>query len=279
MRHAFFDGLRPTLHIAHRGGAALAPENTMVAFRAAVEVWHTDMLELDVHRSRDGELVVHHDPDLDRCTNGRGPLAERTWAELEDLDAGWHHPAHRGAGLRLPRLVEVLEAFPRTRLNVELKASDPALVTDFVRLLRQRGEVDRVCCGSEIDDVGEALRAALPEGCHFLPRGALTAWVTGALQGASPAAPAGYHVVDMPMTWQGMNLVNDRLVSAADRAGLWVNVWTVDEEPDMERLRDLGVGGIMTDRPDRLRRVLGPGPGRQGSPDGLAGRDRRPLSP
>src|SRR5215470_8949667 len=134
MRHAFLEGLRPTLHIAHRGGAHLAPENTLPAFRAAVERWRTDMLELDLHATRDGELVVSHDPTVQRCTDGDGRIADQTFAELQRLDAGFHfssdggrtHP-FRGQGARMPTFREVLRAFPGLRLNVEVKAEAPGV--------------------------------------------------------------------------------------------------------------------------------------------------------
>ncbi|HZG41378.1 MAG TPA: glycerophosphodiester phosphodiesterase family protein, partial [Longimicrobium sp.] len=106
---AFLRGLRPTLHISHRGGAALAPENTLDAFRLAVERYRTDMLELDVHLTRDGEWVVAHDDTLERCTDGTGPLAALTLAELRRLDAGFGFSPDegrtfpfRGRGARIP---------------------------------------------------------------------------------------------------------------------------------------------------------------------------------
>src|SRR5689334_5224836 len=109
--HPYLRGLRPTLHIAHRGGSALAPENTLAAFARAVDEFHTDVLELDVHATRDGELVVAHDPDVARCTDGEGAIAERTYAELAALDAGYRFTRDsgatfpfRGRNVRIPRL-------------------------------------------------------------------------------------------------------------------------------------------------------------------------------
>src|SRR5262244_924500 len=134
MRHPFFEGLRPTLHIAHRGGALLAPENTLPAFRAAVERWQTDMLELDVHATRDGELVVSHDPTLQRCTDGEGRIGDHTLDQIQQLDAGFHFSPDggrttpfRGRAVRIPTFREVLRAFPRMRLNVEVKAEAPGV--------------------------------------------------------------------------------------------------------------------------------------------------------
>jgi len=124
----FLEGLRPTLHIAHRGGSLVAPENTLEAFRLACERYRTDVIELDVHVTRDGALVVAHDPDVDRCTDGAGPIAAMRLDELRRLDAGHRFTADdgasfpfRGRGVRIPTLREVFEACPAVRVNLELK--------------------------------------------------------------------------------------------------------------------------------------------------------------
>jgi glycerophosphoryl diester phosphodiesterase len=253
------------LHIAHRGGAALAPENTLEAFRQAVERHRTDMLELDVQPSADGELVVCHDETLDRCTDATGPVGERTWAELSRVDAGFRFTPDggatfpfRGRGIGLPRLADVLDAFPALPLNVELKAGprSAAAVGALADLLRADGAVDRVCLGSEDDALGAVLHAALPEACHFYPAQALTALVMSIKSGAAPAVDPRYQVLDMPFVWQGLRLVDAALLATCADLGLWVNAWTVDSPDEMRYLLDIGVGGVMTDRPDLLRRVL-----------------------
>jgi glycerophosphoryl diester phosphodiesterase len=116
------------LLIAHRGGSALAPENTMEAFRRAIDWWRADILELDVQPTRDGEAVVFHDATLDRTTDGSGPVAAHTLDQLRQLDAGFRYRAgdgsstpFRGAGITVPTLTEVLDAFPTVRVNVEIK--------------------------------------------------------------------------------------------------------------------------------------------------------------
>jgi glycerophosphoryl diester phosphodiesterase len=260
----FLQSLRPTLHISHRGGAHLAPENTLVAFGAAVERWRTDMLELDVHLSRDGALVVSHDPTVQRCTDGEGRIAELRWAELERLDAGHHfsrdggrtHP-FRGRGVKLPLFREVLRAFPGTPLNVEVKAEARGIEAEVASLVRGEGAVDRVCLGSELDDLAARLAEALPEACHFYPRDALTALVVAIKSGAELPDDPRYQVLDMPLDYGDVRLIDRELLAAARQIGRWVNVWTVDDAPTMRALVALGVGGIMTDRPDLLRSILG----------------------
>jgi glycerophosphoryl diester phosphodiesterase len=253
--HPFVETLRAPLHISHRGGAKLYPENTMSAFRASVEKHRTDMLELDVHATADGEVVVFHDPTLERCTDGQGPLAALTWGELSRLDAGFHHPALRGTGITVPRLVEVLEAFPWLRINCEVK--NEGALEPFVSLIRSRpNELARLCIGSEHDALAAKLFDALPDACHFFPANALAAFVISARSGDDLEDDTRYAVLDMPLEWQGVRVFDEAVVSAVRARGKWVNVWTVDTAEEMEQVIALGVGGVMTDRPDVLRAVL-----------------------
>jgi glycerophosphoryl diester phosphodiesterase len=261
--HPFFRGLSPTLHIAHRGGSLLAPENTLAAFRMAVERYHTRMLETDVHLTRDGELVVAHDATLERCTNGVGPIADHTLAELQRLDAGHHFTRDgghtfpfRGQGVRMPSLREVLRAFPALRFNIEVKPDVPGIEDAFFQVLREEGALERVCVGSELDEVGERLVRVMPDACHFYPREALTAFVLTVRAGEPPPADPRYTVLDMPLYFGDMRLVDEALLRAVDAHGKWLNVWTVDAPDEMRQLITEEVGGIMTDRPDLLRQVL-----------------------
>lgn len=259
--HPFLEGLEPTLLIAHRGGAGLAPENTLVAFEAAVTRYRAEILELDVRVTRDGVPVVIHDPTVDRCTDGTGAVRELTLAALRRLDAGWAftsdggrtHP-HRGRGVRVPTLREVLEAFPGLRLNVDLKAAEPGAVEAFAGAVA--GEEDRLCIGSDDDGRAARLAARLPDACRFFPAAAARRFVLAAWLGLDPRPDPRWHVLDLPVRAAGLRVVGPRVLRAAGRAGRWVNAWTVDDAREMRRLLGDGVGGIMTDRPDRLRAVL-----------------------
>lgn len=262
-RDSFFQGLKPTLHIAHRGGALVAPENTLEAFSLAVRVHRTDMLELDVHLSRDGEVVVAHDETLERCTDGEGPLAALTLAELRRLDAGYRFTPDegrtfpfRGQGVRLPTLREVLRAFPTLRINVELKPDVAHAEDVLARLLTDEAALGRVCLGSEQDAIAERLVRVLPDACHFYPRDALAAFVLALKAGEAPPEDARYTVLDMPLYFGEVRLVDDALLKAAAERGKWINVWTVDDPAEMDRLLQEGVGGIMTDRPELLRQRM-----------------------
>lgn len=261
MTHPYLQGLRRPLHIAHRGGAGLYPENTLHAFEHAARVHRTDMLELDVHATKDGVVVVAHDATLERCTDGSGPIAEQTWAELQHLDAAFHFTPVggagtplRGRGIGLPRFIDVYRAFPGLRLNVELK--DERALDPLSTLLD--GEADwtsRLCLGSEFDELGGRVVAAFPDACCFFPRDALAAFVLGAKGGEVVDDPR-YLVLDMPYRWEDVTLFDAELARVAAAHGKWVNVWTVDAEADMRQALADGVGGIMTDRPDVLRAVL-----------------------
>ncbi len=253
----------PPLHIAHRGGALLYPENTLHAFQAAVDVHRTDAIETDVHLSADGVVVVFHDDTLERCTDADGPVAARTAAALARLDAGHRFTPDggesfpfRGKGIGVPTLAETLASWPDLPFNIELKSRDPKLIEAFVKTVRAAGAAKRICCGSENDDVGAALAEALPEATHFYPTGPGSVFILTALQGGTPPIDARYTVLDMPAEYGGMPLIVPRLIEAAAAAGRFVNVWTIDETAEMHRLLDAGVGGVMTDRPDRLRAVL-----------------------
>lgn len=259
--HSFLQGLPPTASIAHRGGAKLAPENTLLAFRQAIDRYGCEILELDLQATADGALVVFHDETLDRCTDGRGPIARRTLAELRGLDAGYRFSTDRGRsfpfrgrGLRIPTLEEVLEELPTARLHIELKPDRIGLEQRFAEIARPHAA--RLCVGSGRDRVAARLLEALPEACHFYPRNALLSLYFAWGRGRAPAPLPRFEVVSAPLTIRGVRVVGPALVEALARMGKWLNVWTVDREEEMRRLIAWGVGGIMSDRPDRLQRVL-----------------------
>lgn len=257
--HPFFKGLRAPLHIAHRGGALVSPENTLFAFDRAVAEFRTDVIELDVQATHEADLVVAHDPTVDRCTDGTGAIADLTWGEIAKLDAGFYAQglrgeSFRGRGIRVPRLSEVLRAFPTLRFNIELK--DARGLEAFVTLVQEERCLDRLCIGSEHDELGRQLSERLPDALHFYPRDALAGFVLSIRSGDAPEDDGRYTVLDMPLTYAGVTMFDAALSTEAARHNKWVNVWTVDDPDDMRRAISEGVGGIMTDRPDLLRRVI-----------------------
>ena len=246
------------LFIAHRGGAALAPENTMAAFTAAVERWDADVLELDVRRTADGRVVVIHDATVDRTCEGTGAVRELPWSEVRSLDAGYRFRglagelAFRGRGVRIPLLDEVLETFPATRMNVEAKA--PEVAPLLVEAIRRHAAHDRVLMAAELEGARPS-RHGYP-GPHGASRRQIRLFYLlhqrplGFLY--TPRADA----LQVPDAWMGRRVVTPRFVREAHRRNIPVHVWTIDEPADMRRLLSWGVDGIQSDRLDRLARVL-----------------------
>jgi glycerophosphoryl diester phosphodiesterase len=259
---AALEARRRPLVIAHRGGAAIAPENTLYAFERAVKLHRVDMIELDVHATSDGVIVVAHDDDVARCTNGTGTLASLDRATLATLDAAFSFSPDgaqcplRGKGISIPTLEEVLVALPGMLFNMELKPSARAAASSLVDLLRRHDALDRTCLGSEDDDVAATLHAIAPDACHFYPRDALTSLVMALKSGADVPREDRYRVLDMPVEFMGVRLVDRALVEAVNAIDRWVNVWTIDDPAEMRALIADGVGGIMTDVPDLLRSVV-----------------------
>jgi glycerophosphoryl diester phosphodiesterase len=252
---------------AHRGGALLAPENTLVAFEQAARLG-ADVFELDVRLTRDGEVVVFHDDDTGRITGAPGTVEERTLEELRRLDAGWSfvdaqgERPWRGRGVTIPTLREVVERHPRVLVNVEAKHTAPALAEALARVVLETGRPGDFCVGSFDDGQSERLRALLPGACHFLPENAATCHVMAARSGeGAHGCPEGYDVADLPLRTGGFTVVDATTVAYFHARGMQVHVWTVDDEGDMRALVALGVDGVMSDRPDLLARVLGRAPG------------------
>lgn len=238
---------------AHRGGSRLRPENTLTAFDHGLALG-ADGLELDVRLSRDGVPMVHHDETLDRTTSGRGPLAALTAEELARLDAGHHFTSldgesFRGRGCRIPTLDDVLARYPGVPCIIELKGSDPDVARRSVQVVRAAGALSRVCFGGFTDAV---LREARAQGADVTTSAAkeeirwflYRTWV-----GLAPRLTP-YRGFQVPETSGLTRVVSPRFVRAARRAGLAVQVWTVDEPDRMEKLLAWGVRGLITDRPD-----------------------------
>lgn len=246
------------LLIAHRGGAALAPENTLVAFERAVDWWRADILELDVQPTRDGEVVVFHDFTVDRTTDGSGPIADLSFDEVRRLDAGYRFTPDGGTtypfrdkDVRVPTLDEVLRAFPGVRVNIELK--DGRVQDRVWSVIRDTNAVDRVLVAAE-DSRNRARFADRPVPVSAGKKELML--FNAQLRLGTVILPPRVDALQVPLLWEGREVVTPGLVAAAHRLNLPVHVWTVDTLSDMNRLLDLGVDGIISDRPDRLARVL-----------------------
>ena len=247
------------LLIAHRGGAGLAPENTMDAFRQAVDLWQADMIELDVHATKDGRCVVIHDPTVDRTTNGTGRVADLTYAELRELDAGYHFTADykrtypfRGKGVTIPTIEDVLEAVPDIPLIVEVKTG--AAQKPLFEAIAKFNAADRVIVAGMYDrdrtlfgGYGGPISASSEQVTEFYRFFAMRLGKYWSLNA---------DVVQVPEHHGSRRIVTQKFVKALHDQGIPVHVWTVNHESDMHRLYDWGVDGLVTDRPDVLCRVL-----------------------
>ena len=256
MTHPFLDFEGP-LGLAHRGGALEAEENTAEAFAYAVGLGFTHV-ETDVHLSRDGVVVVHHDATFERMFGDPRAVAEMDWAEIAQL--------RTVGGAGVPRLDEVLEAFPALFLNIELKVLEVA--GPLAEVIRRAGALERVCVGAFYPKNTEAIRGMIgaPSNSEAVgePRNPGLCWSpaqagVARLWAAGWGLPVGrlpFPVVQVPTHFKGIPVVTERVMRVARRRGVKVQVWTVDARDEMERLLDLGVDGIMSDRPSVLRDVL-----------------------
>ena len=267
---------RRVIAYAHQGGAWEGPSSTLHAIRSALAAGATG-IELDVHATVDGHLVVSHDPTVDRTTNGAGEIADLTLAEVRALDnAYWWAPgADVSPGLapeeypfrgrapddpafRIATLVEVLEEFPEVVLNLDIKRTAPAVAPYEEMLaatLRRFGRRHDVIVASFLDGATDAFSSFAPE----IPTSAGMAAVVAFYQAvrADVDPPEMRQVaLQLPLAFGELTLVDERFVEVAHRRGLAVHVWTIEDEPEMERLCDLGIDGIITDRPTALAGVL-----------------------
>ncbi len=245
------------LRLAHRGGAALWPENTMVAFQGAVDLGYR-YLESDLHVTRDGVIVMFHDRRLDRLTNGSGPVSAWLWADLRRLDAAYYFAPDEGFPLRgrghgIPRLDDCMAAFPDRLFNVDIKQPrTEEVVAEFV-LTGDR--VDRVLVGS-FNSLRLARFRRLTDGRVATSAGSREAGAFWLASRRGRATRLAADALQVPVRWRGRGVVDARLVEAAHSRGHQVHVWTVDDPQAMAELLDLGVDGIVTDRPDLLNAVV-----------------------
>ncbi len=257
------------LLIAHRGGAKLGPENTVAAFRQAVDDWDADVLEMDVRLSADGEVIVIHDETVDRTSDGTGRVADMPWAQIRELDAGYRFndlagdPSFRGKGVGFPLFRKVLEAFPTVRINVESKASEAA--KPLVDLIRAAKAEHRVLVAAEF----EKTRASVTD--YSGPWGASRAdvtpfWLLYRIPFFGPRYCPDTDALQVPETSGRLRIVTPGFIRAAHVRNIPVHVWTIDDPEVMVRLLEWEVDGIQTDRPDVLAQVLSDVAGRPPPP-------------
>ena len=247
-------------NIAHRGGGRLAPEETLVAYANAVDIG-ADVLEADLHATSDGVIVCMHDDTVDRTTDGSGEIRTMSWAEVSTLDAGYRFSPdggatfpHRGQGVTVPTLSELLDAFPDQLFSLELKPNDPDLVDPVLQLLAERGLTERVVLMSFFPGPINAVRAADPEVLTALSTGEMLDFWELSPYDEDLYEPPGYHL-HLPPTF-GTLEVDAAKVEQAHRLHMAMHLWTLNDRDELEAAIDLGVDGVFTDDPRLLDEIL-----------------------
>ena len=249
--HSAVAGDRPLI-FAHRGGSGLAPENTLPAFDRGLALG-ADGFELDVHLSRDGVPVVHHDGRLDRTTDASGPIRDRTVSELAAVNAcaGFARSgrAWDGGPVGVPTLREVLRRYPDIRLIVELKGPSAALARAVVDTVRDAGAIERTCIGGFSWRAMRAVRRFEPRLATSASKAEVRIALYASRLGVS-VRPGSYAAFQVPERAGSTRVVSPRFIRLAHEADVAVQVWTVDDPADIRRLLGWGADAIITDRPD-----------------------------
>jgi glycerophosphoryl diester phosphodiesterase len=251
------------VNFAHRGDSTRAPENTLEAFRKAVELG-AGGLELDVHITGDGHVVVIHDATLDRTTGGSGAVASTTLDELRDMDAGYGFSLdegrtypYRGKGLGVPTLAEVLEELPEVAVNIDIKEIQGDEEAAVLEVLREADAERRALVASKYHAAVRRVRklsgGSVATGASRREVGVF--YLLSALRLEGLLSP-NYDALQVPVFYGGLALVTRRFVEAAHARGVRVDAWIVNDPAEMHRLLDLGVDVVMTDYPETLAAVL-----------------------
>lgn len=231
--------------MAHRGGALETAENTRAGFEYAASLGYL-YIESDIQVTRDGVAVLFHDPRLDRTTEATGLISDYTWNDLKTVNS-------QSGVDQIVRVDEALHSFPEQRFNLDLKCE--AAVDAFVQIMDATHAYDRVLAGSFSDD---RLRRARKRLGPRLATSAGPREVARFLAGSWGLRhrTSGPLALQIPSSIKGVPVISRSLVEHAHARGIEVHIWTIDEESEMTRLLDLGVDGIMTDRPSVLKKVL-----------------------
>ncbi|HYP51454.1 MAG TPA: glycerophosphodiester phosphodiesterase [Pyrinomonadaceae bacterium] len=250
------------LVIAHRGGGGLFPENTLEAFEYSARMG-VDVLELDVHQTADGALVVMHDSAVDRTTDGRGQIRDLTLAALKKLDAGFLFTPDggqtfpfRGRGITIPTLAEIFTALPEMKFNIEPKQRQPSIVVPLCALIRERKMIDKTIVGSFDQTTIDDFRRQCPEVATSASPAEVSQVSALSKAGLGESYRPPMQALQVPQKFGGWQIITKEFVADAHRRNLQVHVWTINDAAEMQSMIDLGVDGIMTDYPDRLLNLL-----------------------
>ncbi len=264
---AYVTGLpdRRPLVIGHAddSGLGLVPGNTLAHLERMAEL-SVDVLDVDLHLSRDGQVVLIHDDTVDRTTNGSGRVSDMTLAELQAFDAGYRWTTDdgatypfRGQGYQIATLADALDRFPAWPMVMEIKQETPSMAQALCQVLRDHGATQRVIVPSSREQALADFRAACPEVATAAGTNEVT-WSVGlSLVGLGGVISPAYAAAQVPLASSGIPVVTPGWVATMHARGVRVDVWTIDDPAEMQRLIDLGVDAIFTNRPDMLLNLLG----------------------
>jgi glycerophosphoryl diester phosphodiesterase len=258
----YADAPRP-LVIAHQGGDGLWPGDTLYAYQHAADLG-ADVLEMDVHMTKDGTLVLSHDETVDRTTDGTGLIEDLTLDEIKALDAGcdWTadegatHP-YRGQGITISTLEEIFEAFPAKRMLMEIKKVSRPIDQSLCKLIQKYDMQDKVIVASFDDEALDHFRQVCPGIATSGARNEVKTFVLLSKVGLGFLVSPRFQSLQVPAESSGITIMTPAFVRAAHRRNLHVEPWTIDDPQQLQDYIDWGVDGIITDRPDVMLEILG----------------------
>jgi len=262
--HPFFDNFSADqypLVIAH-AGSELFPHDTLFALEeyAAMDV---DVLEMDLHMTADGEIILIHDHTVDRTTDGSGDVREMTLVEVQALDAGWYWTKDkqsypfRGQGIMIPRLEEVFEIFPDYPMIIEIKQDSPSMASPLCELIRKYGMENKVMVASSREIAMGEFRSSCPEVATSATRAEVKQFVVRSFLLLGGTVTPAYEALHVPEKDNGIPIVTPLFLWFAHNRNLQVHIWTINEVEEIQRFIDMGLDGIMTDRTDTMLEILG----------------------
>ena len=259
--HPVLERLSKPVTIAHQGGNKIYPDESLLAFTNAINMG-IQVIEFDIHRTKDGIIVINHDQTIDRLTNGTGLIREMSWVELQQIDGAYNwspdgltYP-YRDKGIKILSLIEMMDAFPQQLYDIEIKQHDPPLEKDLCDLLRKYGvAADQAIVASFRDETLARFHDICPEVAISLPVTQGTVLYILSRVGLERLLPLDAVVAQLPTTFStilGQLELDRRYIEAFAKGDRQVWVWTVNDSIEMKRLVKMGAHGIITDRPDIL---------------------------
>jgi len=263
--HPVLNNIKIPVTISHQGGNKEYPDQSILAFNNSVNLG-IQVLELDVHKTLDGTIVIHHDASIDRLTDMTGMIKEMKWADLQNVDGAYNwtingedYP-YRGKGIKILSLSQLIEKYPDKIYDIEIKQSDPPIEDDLCNLLRNYDiTIDQVIVASFYDDIINRFHEVCPEVAISLSVDKGTKLYLLSRIGLERLLPINSVIAQLPLQFSspfGDLSLDKRYINAFSKGDRQVWVWTVDDSSEMEEVLEIGAHGILTDRPDILMNVI-----------------------